>query len=369
VLGLVELPPAPPRARWPLVSVIVPARDEAKRLPAALGALLDEGYPALEVVAVDDRSQDNTGALLDARAATDARLRVVHVRALPEGWLGKSYATACAAELAGGEWLLFTDADVHFSPGVIARAVALCEARRLDHLALWPRLEAPGLWERALGTLVGLLVLLRLRPWALGRAGSRAFAGVGAFNLVRRDAYARAGGHAPLAMEIVDDLKLGLILRRSGARQALGDSGGLLRLRWYDGFWATLAGLGKNSFAASEWRWTRALAVTLLVALGSLGPALALYWPGSRWPGLALLLPSLVLHAAWARRTANASGLEALLLPLVGAALAGAFVAGALAATLRRAIVWRGTRYPLDALKARCVRARDHSPEAAVGWR
>ena len=108
-----------PRGGWPSVSVIVPSRNEERAVEAATRALLAQDYPSLEVVAIDDRSTDATGRLLDALAAQDERLVVRHVTALPEGWLGKNYAMARGAEGARGEWLLFTDGDVLFAPDVL----------------------------------------------------------------------------------------------------------------------------------------------------------------------------------------------------------------------------------------------------------
>ena len=226
---------APP-AGWPAVSVIVPSRNEEGAVEAATRALLAQDYPSLEVVAIDDRSTDATGRLLDALAARDDRLAVHHVTTLPPGWLGKNHAMAVGADVARGEWLLFTDADVLFAPDVLKRAVAFACRHRLGHLVAFPHLIAPGFLERAFVTTFGLFANLVFQVWDLQRPGSRAFVGVGAFSLVRRDAYVAVGGHKALAFEVVDDAKLGLILRRSGVPQGALDSGGLVRVRWQQGF-------------------------------------------------------------------------------------------------------------------------------------
>ena len=260
---LPDVAPEAPPGGWPSVSVIVPSRNEERAVEAATRGLLAQDYPSLEVVAIDDRSTDATGRLLDALAARDERLAVRHITALPHGWLGKNYAMAQGAEAATGEWLLFTDGDVLFAPDVVRRAMAFACRHHLGHLVAFPHLIAPGFLERAFVASFALFANLVFQVWDLKRPGSRAFVGVGAFSLVRREAYAAVGGHRAVAFEVVDDAKLGLILRRSGVPQGALDSGGLVRVRWQQGFVASLNGLNKNAFAALEWSVPRALGFAL----------------------------------------------------------------------------------------------------------
>lgn len=363
----------PPGGRWPRLSVVVPARDEAPHVETAVRSLLGQDYPALEVVAVDDRSLDGTGAILDRLAAEDPRLVVVHVRELPPGWLGKNHACHEGAARASGEWLLFTDGDVHFAPDALRRAVAFAETRRLGHLVAFPQLVAHGFLERAFVTAFGLLFNLKCRVWDLRRPGSSAYVGVGAFNLVAREALRRVGGHRALAFEVVDDLKLGLILRRSGVRQGAVDAEALVWVRWQAGFRASLAGLLKNAFAGTEWSWRQALSLATALGLLTLAPAAALLLPAPAPPGVPALAAAalggwMLLHGAVAHGKAGGSGLEGLLFPLAVVALIGVLLASALRASLTGGITWRGTRYPLVDLRAGCVRERDWPTRAAVGW-
>src|SRR6266511_4835590 len=231
-----------------------PGRDEAAGVERAMRSLLAQDGVELEVVAVDDRSSDGTGAILDGLAAADPRLAVLHVRALPDGWLGKNHACHAGAGRAQGDWLLFTDADVVFAPEALRRAVDAARAHGLGHLAVPPRLVAPGFLERAFVSAFAALLAPLVRIADLRRPGTRAYFGVGAFNLVRRDAYARSGGHLRLPLEVVDDLKLGLLLRRSGVAQGVARSDGLVEVRWHEGFVRSVLGLVKNAFAALEYR-------------------------------------------------------------------------------------------------------------------
>lgn len=353
----------------PAVSIVVPSRDEEREVEAATRSLLRQEGVRLEVVAVDDRSTDGTGAILDRLAAEDPRLRVVHVKDLPDGWLGKNHACHEGAAVAGGDWLLFTDGDVHLAPDALRRAVAYASEHRLGHLTALPHMVTGGFWERAFVAAFAVLVSLKFRMWELRRQGTHAYVGVGAFNLVRRPDYLAVGGHRTLALEVVDDVKLGLILRRSGVRQGAIDSDGLVRVRWQRGLVASWRGLVKNSFAAVEWRWAMTVVGGVFLTLLALVPAAAVLLAPAEVRLLAALPLglSIAFHGGAARRTASGTGLEGLTFPVCAAALIAVSVWSAVSATLR-GVTWRGRRYPLHVLRRGCVRERDWPASRAVGW-
>jgi glycosyltransferase involved in cell wall biosynthesis len=356
---------------WPPVSVIAPCRDEADGVERAARSLVGQDYPGLEVVFVDDRSVDGTAAILDRLAAAEPRLTVVHLDTLPPGWLGKPHACQRGADVARGSWLLFTDGDVVFEPGALRRAVAFAEAHGLGHLVALPHLDAPGFVERAVVSAFGVAALLKFRPWALDRPRTSAHVGVGAFNLVRASDYRRVGGHHVLGYEVVDDIKLGLVLRRSGVPQGAIDSGGLVHVRWNRGARATLNGLVKNAFAGMEYGWPMTLASAAAVAVSALAPWAALAFaeaPLVRAVALLTLALNLAVHAGAARASVRGSGLEAVLQPAAQVGLGLVLVWSAVLTTVRGGVSWRGTFYPLAELRARCVRGRDWPVEKAVGW-
>ncbi len=363
-------------APWPSLSVVVACRNEEAGVRRALSSLLSQDYPDAEIIVVDDRSEDGTGAILRQLAAEHAALRLVRVDTLPPGWLGKTHAMQVGAAAASGDWILFTDADVLFAPGALRRAVAWVEGERLGHGVALPHFVAPGFLERSFVALFGLVLLIFLRVDDLRRPGSRAHVGVGAFNLVRRDAYRAIGGHEKLRMEIADDVKLGLVLRRSGVRQGCVDSGGLVSVRWQHGFRATLRGLMKNLFAGNEYRWSVTLGRTVfglplattfplvvLVAAHGSGPG----WIVARSLAACAWVTSAALHGLAARQFAGGRGHEGLALALVGPCLGGVALASALAASARGAVIWRGTRYPLSELKAAVIRDAQWPPDRAPG--
>ncbi|MGA8767394.1 MAG: glycosyltransferase family 2 protein, partial [Candidatus Acidiferrales bacterium] len=207
--------------KCPSVSVLFAGRDEAEKMPDAIETMLALDYPRYEVIAVDDRSDDATGAILEAAAKKDARLKTVRVDSLPLGWLGKPHALEKAYEQSSGEWLVFTDADVHFRPDLLRRVIALAEMKGWDHLTLLaaPKLHTFG--EKMALTFFGICFLLGTRPWRANDPKSRGYTGIGAFQIVRRDAYEKAGTHRRLALEVVDDLKLGKIVKEAGFRSGV----------------------------------------------------------------------------------------------------------------------------------------------------
>lgn len=369
--AILPLPPAGPAAREETVTAVVPCRNEARSVEAAMRSLLAQELPGLAVIAVDDRSTDGTGAILDRLAAADRRLEVLHVAALPKGWLGKNHACHLGASRARGAWLLFTDGDVVFAPDAVARAVAAARAHGLGHLAVLPRFVAPGVLERAFVTFFAAFLGPFVRVHELRRAGTRAYFGVGAFNLVRRDAYERTGGHRRLALEVVDDIKLGLLLRRSGVPQGVAEATPLVTVRWQHGFVPSVLGLVKNAFAALEYRTGRAAAAAAGATLAGLAPVLLLAagpTPAVRAVAGAALAVAVFQHAESARRLAGTSGAEALLAPWCAVLLGAAVGTSAAAAWLRGGVVWRGTHYPLAAVRAGCLRDQDLPASGAVGW-
>jgi hypothetical protein len=340
------LAPGVATSRGSRVSAIVPARNEGRALPWSVSALLAQAYADFEVIVVDDRSTDDTPAILSALAAP--RLTAIRVDTLPAGWLGKNHALYLGSRRARGDWLLFTDADVMFHPGCLAAAVAHAESEGLDHLSLSPRTETRGFWEPVLIACFGLLFALVLRPWRAADPRSRAFVGIGAFNLIRRQAYERIGTHRALATAVVDDLELGRLVKRHRLRQALARGERLLSVRWQVGLRGIVVGLEKNGFAAVGYSLPKAVVGCLgLALLMVVPPVAAVVGPGGLW------LPAAVVPLVLQAGQALDAGLPlwaAALQPLGGVVLIVALLRSA-ALTLRRGgVQWRGTVYPVREL-------------------
>jgi Glycosyl transferase family 2 len=334
----------------PSLSVIVPARNEAATLPRSLPSLLGQTYPDLEVIALDDRSTDATGAILESLKRQHPRLVVIHIASLPDGWLGKTHALFIGSRAAGGDWLLFTDADVVFHPRCLEAAMAYAETNGVDHLVVLPGTETVGFWEPILVGCFGLLFGLVFRPWRASDPRSGVFIGVGAFNLIRRSAYQRIGTHHALATAMVDDLELGRLVKTHGLRQAavLGDD--LLRVRWQIGLPGIVRGLEKNAFASLGYSVVRATAACLGLASCGILPFLAAPLGEAKILWGSSAVAAILAQACYARE-ARLPLWSALFHPLGIAVLCFAIIRSMLLAVCRGQVEWRGTSYPLSLLR------------------
>ena len=357
LIGLLYLPwlskfaaletPNPPR-----VSLVFAARDEQEKLPVAIRTLATISYPNLEIIAVDDRSTDGTSAILDEAARMDSRFGVLHVKELPDGWLGKPHALQKAYETSTGEWLLFTDADVRFSADALSRAMNLALSRGLDHLTLFGDVDRDGFWETILLTFFGLAMHLANESHSVSNPNSRAYLGIGAFQLVRRSAYEAVGTHKRLAMEVVDDMKLGKILKLGGHRSCVGVAVGFVAVRWQSGFRNLIHGVTKNFFAALNYSVPFAAAAIVGMLLTNFAPFVAVIF-GHGWvrilAGVSVAI-ALLFHV-FVDLGAKISPLYALTHP-IGALIFCWMVLRSMIVTLRQGgVVWRDTFYKLADLK------------------
>ena len=347
IASLADYPPWQ-GASAPRVSIVIPARNEAQGIEAAMRSVLALDYPDFEVIAVNDRSEDETGAILDRLHAAHPQLRVIHVAELPEGWLGKNHALHQGAAAATGKYILFTDADVNYEPSALARAVGAAEDERLDHLAIFPDVPAsnPLLQGMMVNGVIGLYLLFR--PWRPGRR----FIGVGAFNLVRAETWRGLGGHERIRLEMIDDVMIGMVMRRAGAAQRLLVGHGLLSVEIYPGVGAMIRGLEKNMFAAMDYRVSVVLAVTAYTLAVGVWPwvgVLAFEGP-VRWINAATLLAALVSFTDFTLR--GGYGLPCILTaPLTPFLSLLILWRSALKALTTGTVGWRGTRYSLAELR------------------
>jgi len=354
LLRLPALKDFPPTAgeNLPRISMVFAARDEEEKLPLAVKTLSTIAYPNLEIIAVDDRSRDKTATILDDAARNDARLRVIHVTELPEGWLGKPHALQKAYEASTGEWLLFTDADVRFAPDALARAMKLVQSRDLDHLTLLFDVDRDGFWETVLLAFFGLAMHLANESHHVSNPNSRAYLGVGAFQLIRRSAYEACGTHKRLAMEVVDDMKLGKILKLGGYRCCVGTGVGFLAVRWQSGFRNLIRGVTKNFFAGVGYSVPLATVALVGMLLTNFAPFVGVIF-GHGWvrilAGVSVAI-ALLFHVL-VDLGAKISPLYALTHP-IGALIFCWMLLRSMIVTLRQGgVMWRDTFYKLEDLK------------------
>ena len=336
----------------PPVSLIFAARDEEEKLPTALATLAAIDYPALEIISVDDRSADATSRILDEFAAAHLQLKVVHIKELPAGWLGKPHALLRGYEASTGDLIVFTDADVKFKPASLRRIVSLFLQRKLDHLALLGDVERSGFWDTVLISFFAMGFQLATDPHSVSNPNSRAYVGVGAFQMLRREAYEACGTHRRLAMEVVDDMKLGKLVKLARLRSAVAVAQDLVSVAWHLGLRNLIRGTEKNFFAGAQFRVLTAAQQILALVIMNVLPVFALIF-GHGWIrffAAVAVVVALGFHSG-VDIVMRVSPLYCLTLPF-GALIFSYMILRSTIITLRQGgIVWRGTFYPLDELR------------------
>lgn len=344
------------RAALPTLAVIVPAKNEGENVRATLDSLAASDYSRLLVIAVDDRSTDATGEIMESFASCDERFAVIHVKKLPEGWMGKSHAMHLAAEGATAEWLLFTDGDVLFSPGVLSRAIAHAELVSADHLVVVPTLLMKTVGERSMIGFMQVLATLGSRLWRVADPkAKRDIVGIGAFNMIRREVYVRLGGFAATPMEVIEDVRLAQRLKRSGFAQRVAIAPGMVQVHWASGGIGLARNLTKNLYAAFAFRWwLAAFACAWLVVVypgafvGVIAGALG--WHRILAPCALIVLSMAAM--AWKYKHINGIGVQYVLTyPVAAVVMAVALGSSVVLTYARGGVLWRGTLYPLKELK------------------
>lgn len=276
-----------PALEYPLVSVLVPARNEEANIEGCLRSLLAQDYPNFELLILNDDSEDGTTAILDSWNDKDERLHVYQGEPLPTGWLGKNWACAQLANYARGELLLFIDADTRHDSGTLSSAVAALLHERADLIAVWPELAAVSIGEKLVVPLISWCVFSILSiPLAHRLKFAPLSVAIGQFLLFRRSAYIAIGGHTAVRQHAAEDLALCRRVKRAGLRWRLVDGQQKVRTRMYRNFREAWRGLGKNLYAAFDyrtlllvlaWLWLVVVAWSPLVVLGyaALGGAIS----------------------------------------------------------------------------------------------
>lgn len=340
---------------WPKVSLVIPACNEGETIAAAMDSLLNIDYPNLEIILVNDRSSDQTGQIIDQLSQTDRRIKPVHVNYLPEGWLGKVNALERGLSLTNSEWILFSDADVHFTPNALKNAVAYCMKDRLDFLTAIPDVVTRSPLLQIVIAQLFHQASLFLKLHKINNPSHRACYGQGAFMLLRRSVYLRSERMEWLKMEVVDDTGLALLMRRAGARMAAVAGLDQIEIEWYPSLKAFFRGIEKNAFAFQQYSVAIMLGFTLtsiLIFLGfTVAPLLAGHMAYGAFTAGCLLIYLLSIRSQLGKMmkvkpwTAFVFPLSFVILPLI-------FMRASLKTIQRGGVNWRGTFYGLEALKA-----------------
>ncbi len=337
----------------PKLSVIVAARNEERNIEPALQSLLRLDYEQLEIIVVNDRSDDRTGEILARMVLNQPRLRVLHITELPPGWLGKNYALDRGAAEATGEFLLFTDADIFMDPSVPRRAVAYALDHNLDHLAAFFRVVMPSWLLESFVILFSIYFFAYFKPWKVRDPNSPAHVGVGGFNLLRAEVYQRIGTHRAIALRPDDDVKLGKLVKMNGYRQDVVMAMDLMHVPWYSSVGELIRGLEKNAFSGIDYNVPLLVFSSLFALTMHFGPFVAVFFTTglTRWLFAAVICVLLAMGA----QSANQGKLRmsaALGFPVVVLLFVYIQWRTMVLNLWHGGIRWRGTFYSLAELKA-----------------
>lgn len=341
---------------WPSVSIVACARNEETSIAQAVTTLLNQDYPDYELIVVNDRSTDRTGAILKELQLNYPSLVVATVETLPAGWLGKCNAMKVGATTAKGQWLLFTDADVFMQPDTLKRAISFAHREQADHLALAPACTLPSWMLTVLVSTFVVFFKLFVKPAQISNPSSLAHVGIGAFNLLRSHVYRDIGGHEPIRLRPDDDVKLGKLVKQHGYRQRFASGIGQISVPWYSTLGQMMRGLEKNCFAGVDYKLGKIAGANIVSFLTFVAPFLLVWFVGGISFWLMLTACSLVLgigvHSA---RSAGYRVDHGLFFPLGVLLFLYTFDRAVFLTLLRGGINWRDTFYSLDELKRNVV--------------
>jgi len=340
----------------PKVSVIIPACNEAATIEPALRSVLAMDYADQEVMVVNDRSTDETGVVLERIQKEYPHLQIHKISQLPKGWLGKNHALQHGAEHAQGEYLLFTDADITMEKTAVARAVSHMLENRLDHVSMFFKNIAPGGLLNALFLEVGAGLLWQFKPWKAKDTNSKRYIGVGAFNLVKASAYSAIGGHRAIALDPIDDIMLGKMIKLHGLSQDCLLGHDFVQVKWYASVREFIDGCMKNGFALFDYSLARVLFTVFMISMLTILPLWALFLTSGITRGLfgAIIIIRILSYVYGFSNIGVTPWYSAwsLITPYITVYIA---IKAAVITTRNNGIVWRGTFYPLDELKTKRI--------------
>lgn len=336
----------------PKLSIVIAACNEEDKIQHALTLLLDSDYPSIEFIIVNDRSTDKTGDVINSFAAIDERVKAIHITDLPKGWLGKVNALSKGVEHAQGEWILFSDADVHFKKDALIKAVSYIVKKQRDHLVIIPEVRTSSFFYET--SLIAFLIMYFtiVRADKLEKKNTKTFAGAGAFNLVRKQYFEKTEGFEWLKMEVVDDVGLGKMLSLSGAKSSILLSENDISIDWYPSLGEMIKGFEKNSFSATKYSATLAIIAFLIGIMLSLTPTLALIHCALYIKLIGIMLYALIfLSALFQNRQFGIKLFPAIFLQFGQLIMCYTLLRSTIMVLKRGGIVWRGTKYSIKELK------------------
>lgn len=335
----------------PFISIIFSARNEEDVLSTSIKSMLNLNYPRFEIIAVNDRSTDRTDTILD-QYEYHPHFKTKHIKCLPNKWLGKNYALHIASQSAKGEWLLFTDADVVMKRDLLVKAISYSLTNKLDHLTIYEHHIKKRFWLKMMLLANYITYSMTLKPWRIKYLWSKKSLGHGAFNLIKKSCYLQCGGHQSIAMECLDDLKLGALIKHKRFKQDTVDGRDYIEREWYHSLNEMIDGLKKNAFAYFNYSFLTFFIGFIFAFLFFILPCLgALLFHGPlQWINITNVLLTCCIAFIVAKHF-RMQKYFAFFYP-IGILLLFYTLWNSVAATYRqRGVIWRDTHYSLQELR------------------
>lgn len=345
------------------MSIITAAKDEERNIRPALLSLLKLDYPNLEVIVVNDRSNDNTGKILGELSKQYDHLTVIHNTTLPDNWLGKNYGLHRGAAQATGELLLFTDADVMMAPSTLKRGVSYLFRNNLEHIAVTPEMDIKNIIVDMFGSIFPIYFSIYALPWKVKKPKSRYHVGIGAFNLVKKDVYWENAGHQKIRMNTDDDMQLGKLVKLTGGKQEMLFGTGLISVEWYSNLKNLVNGLMKNSFTAFWYNPFLAVLGAVVQLFLIVFPFIAVFITN----GLTQIFYLIAMHMVIitylrSLKYTKAKHWYVVFIPFVVLLFIFIQLKTIIIVLWKGGIYWKGTFYSLESLKQMSVRYNKNKP-------
>ncbi|GEO04072.1 glycosyl transferase [Adhaeribacter aerolatus] len=348
---LTEIPAAISDTK-PGVAIIIPVRNEEANLEEALTSVCRLNYPNYRILVINDRSTDRTPEILRRFAGNEPRVTVVTIEELPPGWLGKNHALYQGFNQSREEWMLFTDADVVYAPEALDKAMHYAQQQQLDYLTILPEIKSRSSVLVGVISTFKIMLEFKLRPWDARKQNTKAYMGVGAFMLLKRTAYEKAGTHQAIALRPDDDLKLGELVKKARFRLDVLYGDKQIGLEWYTNIREFTQGLMKNTFSVANYNIFIALVGVVGTLLAFVLPwplLLLLGGPTERFMVLLIFLSQLALYLPW--KSMAIKWWHVLLMPLAGLLISYIILKSTYLTLKQGGIYWRDSFYPLSELR------------------
>jgi cellulose synthase/poly-beta-1,6-N-acetylglucosamine synthase-like glycosyltransferase len=335
----------------PSVAIIIAVKDEENEVEQALSSVCKLRYSNFKIIVINDRSSDRTPQILNKMAEVNEAISIITIKDLPKGWLGKNHALYCGYLKSSEEWMLFTDADIIYKPDALKKAMSYVLENQLDHLTALPEITSPSSLFKSVMNTFAIMLEVRLRPWNVRNPASGASIGVGAFNLVKRIAYEKAGTHIPISLRPDDDLKLGERIKKSGCRQDVVYGEQEISLAWYNSLGEFVKGLMKNTFSVANYHLPTAIGMAIMTFVVFVMPIPVLLLSGQTGLFMAVIILLSQIFLLIYKKGIHGKWWHALMIPFAGLVMMFILLKSAIKTLKQGGIYWRDSFYSLAELK------------------